>query len=68
MALTQMEALVALTDYRLRKFLKEQIGMRQKIEQELSSEDISVEREMQLKDALEIIEDNIQKVRMEGIL
>ncbi len=68
MALSEMQALAALTDYRLRKFLKEQVALRERVEQELSSEDISVDREMQLKDALEIISDNIAKIRMEGIL
>lgn len=55
-------------DFKIRKYLLELIGYKKQINEELKNENLSSIREMQLKEALEIIDNNIQKVRFEGIL
>ena len=40
--MSEMEALIAITDFKLRKFLKEQMGYLKEIEEELESEDLEV--------------------------
>lgn len=66
--LTEMEGLRQLTDLQRRRFLREQIELKQTITRELEREDLSVLKETELKEALEMIVNNIQKIRMEGLL
>ena len=66
--MSEMEAQIAITDFKLRKFLKEQIGYLKEIEEELESEDLEVQREMDLNNAKSMVEQSIQKVRFSGIL
>ena len=65
--MSEMEAQIAITDFKLRKFLKEQIGYLKEIEEELESEDLEVQREMDLNNAKSMVEQSIQKVRFSGI-
>jgi len=66
--MSEMEAQIAITDFKLRKFLKEQMGYLKEIEEELESEDLEVQREMDLTNAKSMVEQSIQKVRFSGIL
>tara|TARA_Y100000310_G_scaffold47959_1_gene44522 strand:- start:101 stop:316 length:216 start_codon:yes stop_codon:yes gene_type:complete len=66
--MSEMEAQIAITDFKLRKFLKEQIAYLKEIEEELESEDLEVQREMDLNNAKSMVEQSIQKVRFSGIL
>jgi hypothetical protein len=66
--MSEMEAQIAITDFKLRKFLKEQMGYLKEIEAELESEDLEVQREMDLNNAKSMVEQSIQKVRFSGIL
>tara|TARA_R110000824_G_scaffold381717_1_gene574587 strand:+ start:5113 stop:5328 length:216 start_codon:yes stop_codon:yes gene_type:complete len=66
--MSEMEAQIAITDFKLRKFLKEQMGYLKEIEEELESEDLEVQREMDLNNAKSMVEQSIQKVRFSGIL
>ena len=66
--MSEMEAQIAITDFKLRKFLKEQLGYLKEIEEELESEDLEVQREMDLNNAKSMVEQSIQKVRFSGII
>ena len=66
--LSEIEALSQLTDFQQRKFLKEQIALKKEIQEALREPNLSVFKEQQLNDALSIIVNNIQKMRMSGIL
>jgi len=66
--MSEMEAQIAITDFKLRKFLKEQIAYLKEIDEELESEDLEVQREMDLNNAKSMVEQSIQKVRFSGIL
>ena len=66
--MSEMEAQIAITDFKLRKFLKEQIAYLKEIEEELESEDLEVQREMDFNNAKSMVEQSIQKVRFSGIL
>ena len=66
--MSEIEAQIAITDFKLRKFLKEQIAYLKEIEEELESEDLEVQREMDFNNAKSMVEQSIQKVRFSGIL
>ena len=66
--ISELEAQIAITDFKLRKFLKEQLSYLKEIEEELESEDLEVQREMELNDAKYMVEQSIQKVRFSGIM
>ncbi len=66
--ISELEAQIAITDFNLRKFLKEQLSYLKEIEEELESEDLEVQREMELNDAKYMVEQSIQKVRFSGIM
>jgi len=68
MPLSELDAIINITDYRLRKFLNDNIFFLQQIERELSAEDISVEQEIKLKQAKEMVQENIRRARVSGIL
>ena len=68
MPLSELEGLRQISDFQRRRFIREQLDLKHKIEEELKQEDLPVLRETSLKEALEMIANNIQKVRMEGIL
>lgn len=65
---SELDAIINITDYRLRKFLSDNILFLQQIERELSAEDISVEQEIKLKQAKEMVQENIRRARVSGIL
>ena len=66
--ISELEAQIAITDFKLRKFLKEQLAYLKEIEEELESEDLEVQREMELNNAKSMVRQSIQKVRFSGIL
>ena len=66
--ISELEAQIAITDFNLRKFLKEQLSYLKEMEEELESEDLEVQREMELNDAKYMVEQSIQKVRFSGIM
>lgn len=66
--LSELEALMKISDLQIRKFLKEQISMKRQIQEKLEQEDISVHDETELRSALKMIDNNIQSIRMEGIM
>lgn len=66
--ISELEAQIAITDFKLRKFLKEQLSYLKEIEEELESEDLEVQREMELNNAKSMVKQSIQKVRFSGIL
>ena len=66
--ISELEAQIAITNFKLRKFLKEQIAHLKEIEEELESDDLDVQREMDLNNAKSMVEQSIQKVRFSGIL
>ena len=66
--ISELEAQIAITNFKLRKFLKEQIAHLKEIEEELESDDLEVQREMDLNNAKSMVEQSIQKVRFSGIL
>ena len=66
--ISELEAQIAITDFNLRKFLKEQLSYLKEIEEELESEDLEVQREMELNNAKSMVKQSIQKVRFSGIL
>ena len=67
--LTELEAQIQRTDIRRIRFLRDQIQLRQHIRQVLKKEGnrLTIYDEEQLKNALSIVDDNIQRLRMEGI-
>lgn len=68
MAISDIEAHSASTDFRLRKYLKELLTLKKYINEELSNENISPKRESDLEASKYTIEQNIQKIRFSGIL
>ena len=66
--ISELEAQIAITDFKLRKFLKEQLSYLKEIEEELESEDLEVQREMEFNNAKSMVKQSIQKVRFSGIL
>ena len=66
--ISELEAQIAITDFNLRKFLKEQLSYLKEIEEELESEDLEVQREMELNNAKYMVKQSIQKVTFSGIL
>ena len=66
--ISELEAQIAITDFKLRKFLKEQLVYLKEIKDELKSNTLGVQREMDLNNAKSMIEQSIQKVRFSGIL
>ena len=66
--ISELEAQIAITDFNLRKFLKEQLSYLKEIEEELESEDLEVQREMELNNAKSMVRQSIQKVRFSGIM
>ena len=68
-SLSELEAVAALTDYRLRKYLLELIEYKRQINEELEKEeDISPQRQMDLEAAKNFYDQQIQFARFEGIL
>ena len=65
---SEIQALAAITDYRVRRYLKNLIDLKSKIDGELETENLSVKREMDLKSSRQILEEIIRKVRFSGIL
>ena len=65
---SELEILLAQSDYNVRKYLLDLLDYKKQINKELQSENLPVERETSLKEALSMIEENIQKIRMDGIL
>lgn len=66
--LSELEALRQISDLQRRKYIREQLSLKRQIIGELQQEDLSVLRETELEEALEMISDNIQKIRVEGLL
>ncbi len=66
--ISELEAQIAITDFNLRKFLKEQLSYLKEIEEELESEDLEVQREMEWNDAKYMVDQSSQKVRFSGIM
>ena len=64
---SEIQALAAITDYRVRRYLKNLIDLKSKIDGELETENLSVKREMDLKSSRQILEENIRKTRFEWI-
>ncbi|MEK6860946.1 MAG: hypothetical protein AABY07_03150 [Nanoarchaeota archaeon] len=65
---SELETIMATSDYNIRKFMLNLLEYKKQIKIELGKEDIPVEKETSLKEALVIIEENISKIRFEGIL
>ena len=65
---SELEILMATSDYNIRKYILGLIDYKKQISNELQLDDLSVEREIQLKESLEIINENIGRIRSEGIL
>ena len=68
MPMSEMEGHMAITHYRMRKFLLGLIKKKQAIKAELANEDIDPKREMDLKAAHYQLDQMIQRIRFEGIL
>ena len=66
--ISELEAQLAITEERLKKFLKQQIELKSKLKEMLENPDLSVEDETKIKESLQIIQNNMQKVQMEGLL
>ena len=64
---SELEILMATSDYNIRAYLLGLLDYKKQINNELQVDNLSVEREIQLKEALEIINENINNIRMEGI-
>lgn len=61
---SELEALSQISDFQLRKYLKEQISLKQQLKNSFRE----AKDPTQIKDALKIVDQNIQKVRMSGLL
>lgn len=67
---SELETLLVTSDYNIRKYLLDLLKYKKQINEELEGDrdSLSVEREVQLEQALEIIEENINRIRMDGLL
>ena len=68
MALTEIQALIKLSEHKLVKNLLQQMKTKKDLQKELEEEDLSVMREMEIKSHIKTIDNNVQKVRIEGLL
>jgi len=66
--ISELESHMSISDYRIRRYLKELIAHKQKIDEELSNEDLPSKRRMDLEGALKILNDQLQKAIFEGLL
>ena len=65
--LSELQAQDYLSNLRLRKAQLEQIQLKRHIEQELTEDPLPL-REQQLREALKVLTDNRQRVRVSGLL
>lgn len=68
MPLSELQGQIHITNQKTRKFLREQLEMKAQVEETLESDDLSPFEEEQLREAIEILDNNIQRIRMAGIL
>ena len=68
MALTEIQALIKLSEHKLVKNLLQQMKTKKDLQKELEEEDLSVMREMEINSHIKTIDNNVQKVRMDGLL
>ena len=66
--MNELESLAALTNYRVKKCLLDLISRKQTIDKKLQDENLSVQEEMDLKNAKYLISQQIQQIRFSGIL
>ena len=65
--LSELQGLMTLVDSQRRAFLLEQLELAEQLRTELS-QPVNPIREMQLREGLQIIQNNIQRFRVEGLL
>ena len=56
------------TDYQMRRYLIEQISLKKQLSEALESGQINEFERIKYNEALKVVENNIQKMRMEGLL
>ena len=67
MALSEIEALISEIDFQSREVVKNLLKAKVEVQGHLESEDLTVEQELVLNNALKEIENSIQKFRVSGI-
>ncbi|MBI2020146.1 hypothetical protein HYS94_01880 [Candidatus Daviesbacteria bacterium] len=65
---SELDALSMSIDVSTRKYLLELLDYKKQIKEQLKNSDNDVLYQRQLKDALEIIDNNINRIRFDGIL
>tara|TARA_Y100000310_G_scaffold321045_1_gene378150 strand:- start:1976 stop:2182 length:207 start_codon:yes stop_codon:yes gene_type:complete len=68
MAISELEAQLQRSDWVLRNYIRKQVAIKQQLTQELEFMNPSVEEEMKLRDGIAAIDNNLQKIQMEGLL
>jgi hypothetical protein len=66
--MSELDGHIQLTDMRLVRYLKEQVSLKEELQNELQQENLSPGIEAKINEALSIVDQNIQKVRMSSIL
>jgi hypothetical protein len=66
--LSELDVASELVVARARQYLKDSLEKRRKIQEELSRENLSEKKKMDLEEAYKTIGENIQKLRFSGIL
>ena len=64
----ELSVLSKISDYETRRYLISQINLKKQLSDALESSAINEFERMKYAEALKVIEDNIQKFRMEGLL
>ena len=68
MAVSEIEGKLYLTNLRIQRFVGRQLATKAQLKAQLESEDIDPLMEMRAKEAIRIINYNIQKFRADGLL
>lgn len=66
--ISELEALQQTLDFRNRRYLLELIGMKKELAEAINSGELNESEKIHYADAYKMAENNIQKMRMEGIL
>lgn len=65
---SELEAIQQTTDFRKRRYLMEQINLKDELIEAMEDDSLSVGEKIYYTDAIKMVKDNIQKMRVEGMV
>ena len=65
--LSEIQAAMQETDFNMRSLIKKLVSVKNDLSAELKSESLGVQREMEINAAIRMVENELQKLRVEGI-